>query len=85
MESDAYVNPFYGTKYACDQMSYLIKKGQDMEASTDTHAKTAMRCNFWRGDPRRTTWELLACNTDEAPQRTKHKVRSKQTFSYRRY
>jgi hypothetical protein len=74
--SDAYIDDYTGTKYARNQMSYLVKKGQDMHASKETHAKTTIRSDFWPGEPRKTTWRLLACNADEAPQRTTHKVRS---------
>jgi hypothetical protein len=73
---DAYIDEFTGTKYACNQMSYLVKKGQDMHASKETHAKRKMCSDFWPGEPRKMTWRLLACNTDEAPQRTTHKVRN---------
>jgi hypothetical protein len=75
MASDAYIDQFDGDKYAHSQMLYLIKKGQDMQASMDTHAKTKIYCHLWPGQSRRTTWDLLACNTDEAPQRSTHKVR----------
>jgi hypothetical protein len=56
--SDAYIDDYTGATYARNQMSYLIKKGQDMHASKETHAKTTLCSNFWPDEPRKTTLRL---------------------------
>jgi hypothetical protein len=72
--ADAYINDYTGTKYARDQVSWLVKKAQDMHTSKATHMKTTIRSDFWPDEKRKTTWKLLACNEDDAPQRVTNKV-----------
>jgi hypothetical protein len=76
-ESDSYIDEYTGEKWANNQMSYLIKKGQDLNASSGTHGQIALTSNFWVDEPRYVTWKLLACDAEEAPQRSVHKVRLK--------
>jgi hypothetical protein len=64
---EAYRDPYDGEKRADNQMSWLIAKGQDLQASNATHATEDMSTDFWPQESRRTEWELLACDLDIAP------------------
>jgi hypothetical protein len=50
-ESEAYFDSFSGAKYAGNEMSVLIKKGEGLHTSEDTHAKISLRSVFWVGQP----------------------------------
>ena len=76
-EHDAYFDSYDGSKRANNQMHWLIFKGQDMQVSKATHAKTSLTCKFWAGAPRKTTWKFVACETDEAPRGSRETVRLK--------
>ncbi|KAI4698491.1 hypothetical protein J4E81_005714 [Alternaria sp. BMP 2799] len=66
---DVYHDPFDGRKMAYNQMSWLLKKGQDLHASKATHATVDLYPHFWIGDDRTTEFELVSCDSDFAPLR----------------
>lgn len=48
-------------------MEWLVEKGQDLSTENDSHAKTNFTQNFWPGDRRTASLELLAFDADKAP------------------
>ena len=71
---DAFFDQYDGNKMAANQMEWLIKKGQDMQASKATHACGTISSCFWPQESRRTEWDLLACDDDSAPRGSKDRV-----------
>ncbi|KAI4925412.1 hypothetical protein J4E85_007291 [Alternaria conjuncta] len=68
-EIDAFVSPYTGLKQAGNQMRWILKKGQDLAAKSESHGKFTFCQHFWPGDVRRATCELLASDLDKAPPR----------------
>jgi molecular chaperone DnaK (HSP70) len=73
-ETDGYICSFTGTKWARYQVSWMLKKGQDLSTNTDTYAKMSMNDQFWSQDKPSASVDLLASDEDRAPQRSKDKV-----------
>jgi hypothetical protein len=73
-ESDSYACPFTGEKRATDQMSWLLKKGQDLSTSELSHVREDFFHNFWLGDSMKTSIGLLASDSDRAAKRFLDKV-----------
>ncbi|KAI4660944.1 uncharacterized protein J4E79_005512 [Alternaria viburni] len=66
---DIYYDPFDGRKMAYNQMSWLVKKGQDLHASKAMHATVDLHPHYWVDEERITEFELVACNSNVAPSR----------------
>ncbi|KAH7396593.1 Hsp70 family protein [Phaeosphaeria sp. MPI-PUGE-AT-0046c] len=73
-EGDSYICPYTGGKRAANQMSWLLRKGQDLSTMADSHASYSFVQNFWQYEKRTACMELLACDGDRAPQRCKDPV-----------
>lgn len=69
-----YVDEYDGQRWARNQMSWLIQRGQDMHASDATHAAVEIVSNWWVDEARTDKWKLLACDVDNAPSRSVEKV-----------
>jgi hypothetical protein len=72
--ADSFIDVYTDEKYARDQMSWLVKKGQDMHTYKATNMKKSIRSDFWPGEKRTTSWKLFVCNEYDAPQRETNKV-----------
>jgi hypothetical protein len=55
-------------------MEWLLKKGQDLAATSESHGRMTLRKHFWPGDERTARCDLLATDADKAPYRSKDKV-----------
>ncbi|KAH8723592.1 Hsp70 family protein [Phaeosphaeriaceae sp. PMI808] len=74
-ESESFICPFTGKKKAQDQISWHLKKGQDLPTSEFPHAKLALHRIFMPGlMPSDMTVTLWASDIDLAPNRMKNKV-----------
>lgn len=78
-ESDSFISSYTGEKRAGSQMSWLVKKGQDLSTSEMSHASHEFGHNIWRGDSRKTYVDLLASDQDRAAKRSTDKVSLGQT------
>lgn len=65
-EVDSYICRFTGRKKACDQMSWLVKKGQDLSTSEASHVSHAFNSSRWLDAKKTTSVDLLASDEDEA-------------------
>jgi len=65
-EIDAYFCRYTGKKKANNQMAWLVTKGQDLSTSELSHAVLTLNHNFWVGDKRKTSIDLLASDDDRA-------------------
>ncbi|KAF2849834.1 hypothetical protein T440DRAFT_518705 [Plenodomus tracheiphilus IPT5] len=73
--ADVYIDKHDGSEKARHQMSWLLKKGQDLPTNSDvTHATDTFVLNFWPEDSRIHVIKLLASNDDKAPTHRLHKV-----------
>ncbi|KAF1944795.1 actin-like ATPase domain-containing protein [Clathrospora elynae] len=70
-EVDSFICPYTGTKEASNQMRWLLKKGQDLAAKTDSHANVNFQQLFWTGERRTASVKLLATDAEKAPYRSK--------------
>jgi molecular chaperone DnaK (HSP70) len=61
-ETDSYVCSYSGLKRAERQISWHLKKGQDLSTSALPHASLPMRASFWPHEHR--VVEVLLCATD---------------------
>lgn len=68
-ESDSYVCMYTGRKLAVNQISWHLKKGQDLSTSKLPHASLTMYTNFWPQDERTVEVSLWATDMDKAPNR----------------
>lgn len=73
-EMDAFISSYTGEKRADSQMSWLVKKGQDLSTSEQSHATREFGASFWEGDDRKTSIYLLASDADKAALRSTDKV-----------
>lgn len=69
LKGDAYINEYHGTKYAANQASWLISKGQELSVAEETHAYTPISHTFWPHEKPTLTMALFACDADIAPHR----------------
>jgi hypothetical protein len=74
LETDAYIDNWDLMKRARNQTSWLIRKGQDMDASMETHSRTTICAHFWPGERRSMSMKLIACDADHSPMRSVHEV-----------
>jgi hypothetical protein len=56
------------------QMKWLITKGENLLVDETKYLCASLCWKFWPGNLRRTTWDLLACDADDAPQRSEDYV-----------
>lgn len=73
-----------GTKQANNQMQWMLKKGQDLEAKSKSHATLDLFMYFWQGDTRRASSDLLATDLDKVPARSKDKVNQRISLTTRK-
>jgi hypothetical protein len=73
-EEDWYMHPQLGLPYATNQMAWVLVKGQDLHASEPTHATTDLLPHFWPGQSRVLQFDLMACDDDQSPSHSGHKV-----------
>ena len=73
-ESDAYTCQFEGTKRAHSQMSWLLKRGDDLATSSESHTKLPFNAKFWAGQKREHTIDLFLSDEARAPKRVSNKV-----------
>jgi hypothetical protein len=73
-EIDSFVSPYTGIKQARNQMEWMLKKGQDLAAKSESHGNVGFRQYFWPGDRREASLDLLAADVDKAPYRSQDKV-----------
>jgi len=55
-------------------MEWMLKKGEDLAADSDSHATFVLRFRFWPDEIRKASCDLLAADADKAPHRSKDKV-----------
>lgn len=68
-ESDSYICPYTGQKNANGLAHWLVNKRQDLLVNTLVpHATLLMRQRFWSSESRTQKCELIASNSDVAPQ-----------------
>ncbi|KAJ4361747.1 hypothetical protein N0V83_010687 [Neocucurbitaria cava] len=68
-EADSFICPFSGTKMARKQISWHLRKGQDLSTSALPHAKMSMFSTFWSHEIRTVEVSLWATDTERAPNR----------------
>lgn len=73
-ERDSFICPYSGTKLAHNQVSWHLRKGQDLSTSELPHASFLMCSNFWAHEMRVVKLNLWACNFNKAPKWQKHQV-----------
>ncbi|KAJ4295217.1 hypothetical protein N0V90_007228 [Kalmusia sp. IMI 367209] len=71
-ESDSYMCMYQGHKRADNQMSWIVKKGQQLGTADLSHGKIPIHRNFWTDERRVASLRLLAADCDLAPNRSKH-------------
>ncbi|KAL6707742.1 hypothetical protein ACN47E_003863 [Coniothyrium glycines] len=69
-EVDSYIHEYTGVKYASNQASWLVTKGQDLSTAADVNYKVHLNQNFWPEEPRVAFFELFACDASKAPSRS---------------
>jgi hypothetical protein len=55
-------------------MEWMVKKGQDLAAKSESHGNVGFQQHFWPGDILTTSLDLLASDVEKAPLRSKDKV-----------
>ncbi|KAF2706333.1 hypothetical protein K504DRAFT_459629 [Pleomassaria siparia CBS 279.74] len=71
-KSQSWICPYKGTRHAGEQAAWLIKKGDDMYTSKKTHASKELSLTWWPSESKSTSFQLLACDMDTAPQLSQH-------------
>ena len=56
-------------------MEWMLKKGQDLAAKSESHGHKGFQQHFWPGDRRSASLDLLATDVDKSPHRSKDNVR----------
>jgi hypothetical protein len=79
-EADSYICTYTRQKKAENQISWHLKKGQDLSASKLPHARLAMYTTFWLHDKRTVTVTLAATNKEKAPSRRNNVCHSSLSF-----
>ena len=82
VESEAFIDQYDGHKRASNQMSWLVKKGQDLPTSRAHHAKLAFIVSFWPGESRIQKLDLYAAESATAPKRRNDKVSRRSDSTY---
>jgi hypothetical protein len=72
METDSFVCQYKGHKRAGNQISWHLKKGQDLSTTKLPHASLPMYACFWPHENRTMTVQLCATDIDNAPRRQNH-------------
>jgi hypothetical protein len=67
--ADSYICPYTGLKKADKQISWHLKKGQDLSTSNLPHASLSLHTTFWTHDKRTVEVILSATDKDKAPTR----------------
>ncbi|KAG9187462.1 hypothetical protein G6011_05333 [Alternaria panax] len=70
-EVDSFMCEFTGIKCAYNQMEWMLKKGQDLATKSDAHGTKSFYQQFWLGDSRTVSLDLLAADIDKALQRSR--------------
>lgn len=78
-EVDSFKCPHTGMKMAREQVTWHLKKGQDLSASDLPHAKASLHCTFWPHELRIVIASLWATDVDQAPNRQKNNVSHQHT------
>jgi len=73
-EDDSFTCRFTGRKLARNQMEWLLTKGQNLSTKAESHARLSFQTDFWPGDSRVESLELLASDAFKAPNHSKDKV-----------
>jgi molecular chaperone DnaK (HSP70) len=73
-ESDAFICQHSGNKMADHQISWQLKKGQDLSTSQLPHASFPLYQGFWVNEKRTVQLTLYACDFKKAPRWSKHHV-----------
>ncbi|KAI1684350.1 hypothetical protein KJE20_06855 [Pyrenophora tritici-repentis] len=72
-EADSFISQHDGFKKAANQMEWMLKKGQDLAAVSESHATLTLHQHFWPGDNRSASCDLLATDADKPSYRSKDK------------
>jgi len=78
-ETDSFVSTYTGEKRANHQMSWLLKKGQDLSTSEQSHASHNFGYNIWAGDNKLASIDLLASDSEKPAKRSTDKVNLRKT------
>ena len=77
LECDSFYSDFYQQKRVGSQAKWLIAKGQDLPTSDATHVTMDLSCDCWPEEDCTVITNLLACDAELSPSRTKHTVSRK--------
>lgn len=73
-ECDSFICQFEGSKRARGQMSWLLKRGDNLATCKSSHANAEFHLNFWPGKKRVFDLTLYSSETVRAPKRVTSKV-----------
>jgi hypothetical protein len=73
-KKDRYIDEYCSLPYAANQMLWLLDKGQDLHVREPTHSTKSLKSCFWPGESRAVKFTLMACDEDQSPSHSKHKV-----------
>jgi hypothetical protein len=73
-EADSYQNEYRDMKYASNQINWIIGKGEELQATRETHGSIRQNRLWWKSAPRVAEITLLAFDADKAPSRASAQV-----------